>query len=107
MLPPAPGRLSMMTCCPQTSYSFMPRNRVTTSLEPPAGNGTTIRTGWSGKVAAATGWPSPVTASAAVTVANENGRNIALLQIIDFSYIIDLTVDASRSQCQILSCLAG
>src|SRR5512143_2468623 len=45
MLPPAPGRLSTMTCCPHASVSFCPTSRARMSVAPPGGNGTTIRIG--------------------------------------------------------------
>jgi hypothetical protein len=47
-MPPAPERLSMTTCCPQASVSFCPIPRARKSVDPPGGNGTTIRIGFVG-----------------------------------------------------------
>jgi predicted carbohydrate-binding protein with CBM5 and CBM33 domain len=55
MVPPAPARFSTTTGWPSEADSFSATRRATTSVEPPAGNGTTIRTGRDGKVCAATG----------------------------------------------------
>src|SRR5471032_2005235 len=48
MLPPAPGRLSMITCRPRSSPSFWPSSRASMSLGPPGVKPTTKRTGLSG-----------------------------------------------------------
>src|SRR5690606_21372423 len=42
MLPPAPGRFSIMTV-PKSSCTFSARTRAVTSIGPPAENGTTMR----------------------------------------------------------------
>src|SRR5688572_33251255 len=52
-LPPAPGRLSITTCCPHASASLTPTMRASTSFGPPAGYGTIRRTGRFGKTSAA------------------------------------------------------
>src|SRR5258706_13791489 len=48
----APGRLSTITVCLHCSLSFCAIARATTSVPPPGGNGTTMRTGLSGYAAA-------------------------------------------------------
>src|SRR5580704_1530184 len=52
MLPPAPPRFSITTVWPQISSSFLPTRRAVMSVEPPGVNGTTMRTGFAGQVAA-------------------------------------------------------
>src|SRR6266436_6004535 len=49
ILPPAPGRFSITTCCAQSSASFWPRARARMSLGPPGVKPTTKRTGFSGQ----------------------------------------------------------
>src|SRR5262245_15737404 len=58
MLPCAPPRLSMMTCCPQPSASLAPRMRPKPSVPPPGGKGTMKRTGRSGNVCAIAVFPT-------------------------------------------------
>jgi hypothetical protein len=41
--PPAPARLSTITCCPNRSLNFCATMRPITSEPPPAGNGTMMR----------------------------------------------------------------
>src|SRR2546421_5519416 len=53
MFPAAPGRLSTITCWPHASESFCAAARASRSVVPPAGNGTTRRTGLVGYVACA------------------------------------------------------
>src|SRR5688572_21866721 len=53
MLPPAPVLFSTTTGCPHASLSFCPSRRATTSVVPPAANGTTIFTGFDGNACAA------------------------------------------------------
>src|SRR5262249_25960119 len=48
-LPPAPGRFSTTKDWPNMSFRRSARMRVSTSVEPPAGYGTTMRTGRSGQ----------------------------------------------------------
>src|SRR5258708_15239465 len=48
MLPAAPGRLSTITGWPHFSASFSATMRGIRSALPPAGNGTTMRTGFAG-----------------------------------------------------------
>jgi hypothetical protein len=48
-----PGRLSTTTCCFHVSPSFCATTRPTRSNVPPAANGTTTRTGRTGKSSAA------------------------------------------------------
>src|SRR5688572_26159899 len=59
MLPPAPGRLSMMTGCPQRLLSSWPIARATMSSGPPAGNGTTKRIALAGYADWAAAAPAP------------------------------------------------
>src|SRR5690242_9772184 len=54
MLPAAPGRLSTMTGWPHFSASFSATMRGIRSALPPAGNGTTMRTGFPGHSCACT-----------------------------------------------------
>src|SRR5215510_9491434 len=56
IVPPALGRLSTITCCPQDSVSFGPIKRERTSLALPAENGTMIRMGRAGNDWAAASW---------------------------------------------------
>src|SRR5262245_37518921 len=53
MMPFAPPRLSMTSCCPHASVSFGPSRRTWKSAGPPAVNGTITRTGLAGYVCAA------------------------------------------------------
>src|SRR5215831_17119945 len=50
MMPPAPPRLSTMTCCLSCSESICASGRATMSVGPPGGKGTTSRTGLVGYV---------------------------------------------------------
>lgn len=47
-LPAAPGRFSITTGWPSTPESRSPRSRATMWVDPPAANGTTMRTGFCG-----------------------------------------------------------
>src|SRR3954465_5967923 len=49
MLPPAPGRLSTTTGCPQVSPSCLPSARDRRSAAPTGGNGTTMCTAFPGE----------------------------------------------------------
>src|SRR5215471_12032614 len=70
MFPPAPGRFSITTCCPQVSDSFWPRARAMMSLGPPGVNPTMKRAGFSGKApACATAAESASTKTANRTIA--------------------------------------
>src|SRR5206468_1578724 len=51
MLPPAPGLFSITTVWPHTSCRRLPTRRAVMSVEPPGGNGTTMRTILSGQFA--------------------------------------------------------
>src|SRR5690349_221610 len=64
MLPAAPGRLSTMTGCPHFSVSFSATRRGIRSALPPAGNGTTMRTGFAGHSCA---WTAAVKNTAAAS----------------------------------------
>src|SRR5260221_13683895 len=48
MFPPAPGLFSMIPCCFHSGASREPNERPTTSVAPPGGKGTTMRTSFSG-----------------------------------------------------------
>src|SRR6188472_1910240 len=66
MLPPAPGLFSTTTDWFHASWSFCASWRATTSVVPPAANGTTILTGFEGHAcAAASAGTSARTAAAA------------------------------------------
>src|SRR5665647_3469129 len=60
-MPPAPAWFSTMTDLPHNSLSFCATSRAITSFEPPGGNGTTMRTGRSGKACAAVANPNGAT----------------------------------------------
>src|SRR5262245_29866405 len=49
MAPPAPGLFSITTGCLICAVSLSATTRESTSVGPPAGNGTTIRTGFTGQ----------------------------------------------------------
>src|SRR5215470_9292059 len=53
LLPPAPPTFSTSTGWPIRGASFSASRREITSVVPPAANGTTMRTGWSGHACAA------------------------------------------------------
>src|SRR6185503_11456664 len=67
MLPAAPGRLSTITGWPHFSESFSATMRGRRSALPPAGNGTTMRTGFAGHSCA---WPAVVRIAAATAAKN-------------------------------------
>jgi len=52
MTVPPPGRFSTTTFCPNAVCMRCARMRAVTSNEPPAGNGTTMRTGFAGNACA-------------------------------------------------------
>src|SRR5450755_3044660 len=72
MLPPAPGRLSMVTGWPRRSPSFGAMIRTVASVDPPGGNVTITRIGFAGQ--AASGWAGAALAatSAAAVKARMN-----------------------------------
>src|SRR6476620_7305624 len=67
MLPPAPGRLSMTTCCVKPSVIFCPNARAMVSFPPPGGNGTMKRIGFVGKACATAAHAHTHRAAAAIT----------------------------------------
>src|SRR5262245_29536414 len=70
-MPPAPPRLSLMTCWPMRSPSFCPTSRAMMSVDPPGGKATISRTGLVGYAAcanAATG--STASSAPAATTCN-------------------------------------
>src|SRR6478672_2908751 len=79
MLPPAPGRLSTITCWPSTSVNFGPSRRATISAPPPGANPTRRRSGFVGKSAAETaGRPKQV----AVMIKAAVRSSVAVLEVI-------------------------
>src|SRR4030095_6591309 len=52
MVPVAPGRFSTVTACPHHSDSLAPITRATSSVPPPGGKPTIMRTGFVGEVCA-------------------------------------------------------
>jgi hypothetical protein len=54
-MPPAPPTFSMITCWPRTSESRRPTMRPSTSVPPPAANGTTMVSGRLGQLCATAG----------------------------------------------------
>jgi hypothetical protein len=79
----APGRFSITTLWPQISDNFCAVIRMLTSVGPPAGNGTTIRTGRFGKFAAGSADWAPATPSPA-SIANviASARNQVLMVVL-------------------------
>src|SRR5438270_644673 len=65
MLPAAPGRLSTITGWPHFSLKFSATMRGIRSALPPAGNGTTMRTGFAGHSCAWTAVASSIATAAA------------------------------------------
>src|SRR5688500_15758336 len=93
--PPAPGRLSMTTCCPKLSPSFWPTRRALMSLDAPGVNGTTHRTGLIGSVAAgspcaACAPPVDVSAANAPAAMRINGDCMGTLLVVFFSSLLAL-----------------
>ncbi len=67
IIPDAPATLSTTIVCPHFSPTFAPRSRATTSVVPPGGNGTIMRTGLVGYCCAKTPGAIAMQASAAMT----------------------------------------
>src|SRR3954465_10249288 len=66
---PAPGRFSISTALPpQRADNSSPRMRATTSVGPPAANGTTSLTGADGKSAAGWAWAAGATNASASAI---------------------------------------
>src|SRR5882672_11991422 len=74
IVPPAPARFSTSTGWPQAALSFSPISRAAMSVALPAANGTTMRIGLTGKLAAAcagaSGDPDDNTAAVSATSAH-------------------------------------
>src|SRR5688572_21219207 len=78
IVPPAPPRLSTSTCWPIDSPMRCATSRATTSVVPPAGKGTTIRSGRAGKAGSAAWRTLDASASAASETARTNVPVIAM-----------------------------
>src|SRR4030081_2815042 len=72
MVPPAPGRFSMMTDWPQRRASSSPSVRATMSTAPPAGKGTSRCTGFDGKASCADAAPAAARSGATSTASRRN-----------------------------------
>src|SRR5712675_3386051 len=72
MVPPAPGRFSMMTDWPQRRASSSPSVRATMSTAPPAGKGTSRCTGFDGKASCAPAVPAAPRSGATSTASRRN-----------------------------------
>src|SRR5687767_12973531 len=71
-MPPAPGRLSVITCCPSNSLIFCATTRAVMSPTPPGPNGTRKRIGRDGNVCAPA--PALATTSASASAAADPSR---------------------------------
>src|SRR5690554_4763936 len=69
MVPVAPGRLSTTNGWPSVSVNRLAITRATTSLEPPGGQVTTMRTGFTGYACAGTVVGIEVSTAASTTAA--------------------------------------
>src|SRR5512133_3847710 len=67
-LPPAPARLSTMNCCPNAFESSGAIARARMSVVPPAGKGTTMRTGLAGQATCANAGAAASAADIAIVV---------------------------------------
>src|SRR5215471_15665832 len=67
MIPLAPARFSMTTCCPSRSERCFPTIRAAKSTPPPGGNGTSIRTGFAGQACAPAASGAPAARAIAST----------------------------------------
>jgi hypothetical protein len=78
MLPPAPGLFSITTVWPHTSCRRLPTRRAVMSVEPPGGNGTTMRTFLSGQFAPSAREASMDGAAMAAAVRPANRRRFSM-----------------------------
>src|SRR5712691_1183578 len=84
MLPPAPPRFSTTSGCPHTSGSFAESSRATRSAGPPAGKGTTMRTGLDGYGCAIAG-------AVKITQQRKTAANVRAEIVIAFLLVFDCT----------------
>ncbi len=82
-MPPAPGMLSTTSCWPSSSDIRGVMMRPTTSIGPPAANGTTIVTGRAGQSCAD-----------APTVATVNAASVVKMMRVD---VLDMVVSAPNT----------
>src|SRR5438552_11089197 len=67
-MPPAPATLSTITCCPSNCDMRGEMMRATTSIGPPAANGTTMVTGRPGQSCAAAGDAAAAASATAISI---------------------------------------
>src|SRR5215813_10333059 len=95
---PAPGRLSMMNCCPRPSVSFGAMMRATMSVPPPAEDGTTIRTGLPGYPCARL--PPAAMASTAVHTRRRVIPDFMLILLLGFLRTYVTQCEISLADCK-------
>src|SRR5437773_1271667 len=87
MLPAAPGRLSTITGWPHFSESFSATMRGIRSALPPAGNGTTMRTGFAGHSCA---WTAAARNPASATAAGNLMRSTEPPHHSDARHVVEV-----------------
>src|SRR5436305_12851284 len=87
MLPAAPGRLSTITGWPHFSLNFAATMRGSRSALPPAGNGTTMRTGFAGHSCA---WTAVARLAAKATAAASLMRSTEPPQHSDARHVVEV-----------------
>src|ERR1700730_15236491 len=97
IVPPAPPTFSTMMVCPNLRDMWSPRRRATTSVGPPAANGTTTVIGLSGYWAAAGALLMTRTKSALVIRSRMN----AMAPDLDPHFLI-ATIGYGQFQCELL-----
>jgi len=83
MLPAAPGRLSTITCWPNSSESFWAIGRAVVSVPPPTAKPTIMRTGLVGYSWAAAG--AAAASSAVAMAARANTANVIAPPVLAMS----------------------
>src|SRR5574343_667786 len=84
-VPPAPPRLSMISCLPVRRENWADRGRAKASVPPPAGNGTTIVTGLVGQLDWAWADQAPVARAEAASLSTPRRSNRAWVGVMDVS----------------------
>jgi hypothetical protein len=97
IVPPAPPTFSTMMVWPNVRDMWSPRRRVTTSVGPPAANGTTTVIGLSGYWAAA-GAPLMTRTKSALVV---RSRMKPIVLLLDPHFLIAM-IGYGRFQCKLL-----
>src|SRR6266576_1819708 len=94
IVPPAPGRFSMTTGCPQYSESFWPNVRARMSVALPAVNGTMILTGFVGHACALAN--EAHSAQSAITATRTIFMVVSSTQSVADRHIFGKELDAGR-----------